>query len=188
MNEYEWRRGKGMLLKAYFNQMWSQTQTQNHGIISYHDMVNIIDMMRYKAPEILDGQILPKIIDAYLYTALSIFNTNKVSFIRDMKKAFHLAYGAGGVALLVMSLISILNVGILPASIAFIVGGTGSSIMAPLGVVGGGLVIILAFWRLTKKMTPQSRAEKCHEIVTKGIDKWVEKGSKKLDIKAITQQ
>lgn len=178
--EYAWRKEKAEVLKAKFNSLWDEALESGNGVLSYRDMVRIVDVMRFDAPHLLDGKPLPTIIDAGLELAIAMVNPNKVSQREGLKKVFSLAVGAGGVGVIASFLIPMLYPVFGASIVTFFAGGIAGGLTGPLGIIGGSFISLGALLKYLQKMTPEQRAVKCHTVVQEAINKWV----KESEIKA----
>lgn len=174
-------------LKSTFNLLWDQSIKVNEEAgqketVSYRDIVRIADAIRAEGSTVLGLDGLPRQIDSSLDFACAALDPNKARAKENIKQGLCGLNGAGGLALAATCLSQLMNPGIWAVVVAFFVGGIPGGPLPVVGIVTGLLIASGAVYAAFQKMTPNERAAKAHDYVMKGIDNWVEYGSKEVPL------
>ncbi|PZO53319.1 MAG: hypothetical protein DCF15_12840 [Phormidesmis priestleyi] len=174
-------------LKATFNLLWDKAIEYNEAAgqketVSYRDIVRIADAIRSAGNTILGLNGLPHQIDTGLKFACAALDPNKVRAKETLKQGLCGLNGAGGLALAAACLGQLMNPGIWATVVAFFLGGIPGSPLPVVGIAAGLVIAAGAVYAAFQKMPPNERAAKAHDCVMKGIDNWVEYGSKEMPV------
>ena len=171
----------GNKLKAAFNLLWDEALRINEqqgqaGTVSYRDIVRIADAIKAEGPKLMGMTHLPQSIHAGLAFAIAALDPNKVRAEETLKQGIAGLSGAGGLALVAVSLGQLLNPGVWAIVVAFFCGGVAGGPLAIVGISAGLLVAVGAVYTAFQRMSPHERSVKAHEYMMKGVDNWIEHG------------
>ncbi|MBE9062900.1 TerB family tellurite resistance protein [cf. Phormidesmis sp. LEGE 11477] len=170
-------------LKATFNLLWDRAIEHNEQVgqkntVSYRDIVRIADAIRSEGHKILELDSLPHQIDTGLKFACAALDPNKARAKETLKQGLCGLHGGGGLALAAACLGQLMNPGIWASVTAFFLGGMPGGPLPIVGIAAGLVIAAGAVYAAFQKMSPSERATKAHDCVMKGINNWIEYGSK----------
>ncbi|MEL6552958.1 MAG: TerB family tellurite resistance protein [Cyanobacteria bacterium J06621_11] len=174
-------------LKATFNLLWDKAIEHNEksgqeNTVSYRDIVRIADAIRSEGHKILELDGLPDQIDTGFKFACAALDPNKARAKENLKQGLCGLQGGGGLALAAACLGQLMNPGIWATVVAFFVGGIPGGPLPIVGVAAGLVIAAGAVYAAFQKMSPSERSAKAHDCVMKGIDNWIEYGSKEKPV------
>lgn len=156
--------------------------TAHQYTVSYRDIVRIADAIRSEGNKILELDSLPHQIDAGLKFACAALDPNKARAKENLKQGICGLNGGGGLAMAVVCFGKLMSPGILTKVAAFFIAGTPGGPLPVVGIIAGLVIAAGAVYAAFQKMSPSERSAKAHDCVMKGIDNWIEYGSKERPV------
>lgn len=172
MENADWRRKKGKLLKRRFNDLWEEARAKNAGSLTPSDMERIANLMRIEGRQILDGERLPESVNNALQESIEILNPHKKSLHETIRITLWACAGLTLLAIITLPLGAAFDAGVLKAIANSWSGKSTGGIWGHVGALAGAVTLVFMMWKVSRKITPQHRAVQCQSLVIGAIKDW----------------